>query len=170
MLLTVTPPELKELLISGLRSRLDFIKRTKLAVYVSADDKFKILSGLAARNYLGQLGEISSNNKKAIRLVGSPAMPGRAIGRARLIFYNKDFYKFKPGEILVAYQTMVHYLPLMKKAKAVVTEFGGLTSHAAVVSRELKIPCIVGINNLTISLKDGDLVEVDATSGVVRKL
>ena len=60
--------------------------------------------------------------------------------------------------------------PIMNKAKAILTETGGLTSHAAIVSRELKKPCIVGIKNLLMVLKDTDLVEVDANNGIVRLL
>jgi len=58
----------------------------------------------------------------------------------------------------------------MKKAKAILTEFGGLTSHAAIVSRELNRPCVVGIPNLLASVQDGDRLEVDADNGVVRVL
>ena len=65
---------------------------------------------------------------------------------------------------------MVHYLPIMKKAKAILTEFGGLTSHAAIVSRELNKPCVVGIPNLLASVQDGDKVEVDADNGNIRVL
>jgi pyruvate,water dikinase len=75
--------------------------------------------------------------------------------------------KFKKGDILVAPFTNVNYLPVMHQAKAILTETGGLTSHAAIVSRELGKPSIVGIKNLIASLKDGDMVEVDANKGVV---
>ena len=59
-------------------------------------------------------------------------------------------------------------MPLMKKAKAIVTDEGGITSHAAVISRELKIPCVIGTKIATKVLKNNDLVEVDADNGVVR--
>ena len=58
----------------------------------------------------------------------------------------------------------------MKKAKAVITNEGGLTCHAAILSRELKIPCIIGTKNATKVLKDGDIVEVDAGKGIVKKI
>ena len=64
--------------------------------------------------------------------------------------------------------TRPEFVPLMKKALAVVTDEGGITCHAAIVSRELRIPCITGTKNATRILKDGDLIEVDADNGVVK--
>lgn len=64
--------------------------------------------------------------------------------------------------------TQVSIVHIMKKAGAILTEQGGITCHVAIVSRELNKPCIVGVNNLTFILKDGDLVEVDANVGVVK--
>ncbi|MFH1890422.1 MAG: PEP-utilizing enzyme [Candidatus Kuenenbacteria bacterium] len=78
--------------------------------------------------------------------------------------------KFRPGTILVTTMTRPEFMPLMRKAKAVITDEGGITCHAAIVSRELNIPCIIGTKNATKILKSGDLVEVDAEKGVVRKL
>ena len=78
--------------------------------------------------------------------------------------------KFTPGTILVTSMTRPEFMPLMRQAKAVVTDEGGLTCHAAVVSRELGSPCVVGTKNATRVLKSGDLVEVDANKGVVRRL
>ena len=72
--------------------------------------------------------------------------------------------------MLVAVVTHPDYVPAMQRAVAIVTDEGGITSHAAIVSRELGLPCIVGTEHATKALKDGDFVEVDATSGFVRKL
>jgi pyruvate,water dikinase len=66
--------------------------------------------------------------------------------------------------------TRPEFVPLMKKAIAIVTDEGGITCHAAIVSRELKKPCIIGTKVATQVLKDGDMVEVDANSGIVRIL
>ena len=66
--------------------------------------------------------------------------------------------------------TRPEFLPLMKKAKAIITDEGGITCHAAIVSRELGIPCIIGTKIATKVLKDNDLVEVDAEKGIVRKI
>ena len=66
--------------------------------------------------------------------------------------------------------TTPDFVPAMKKAAAIVTEQGGITSHAAIVSRELGVPCVIGTKIATRVLKDGDLVEVDANKGIVRKV
>ena len=76
--------------------------------------------------------------------------------------------KMKAGDIMVSIQTMPELLPAMKMAAAFVTDMGGITSHAAIVSREMKTPCIVGTRIATRVLKDGDLVEVDANKGIVK--
>ena len=78
--------------------------------------------------------------------------------------------KFPNNSILVCDYTDVRFLPLMKKSSAIITDRGGILSHAAIVSRELKIPCVIGTKIATRVLKDGNLVEVDATKGVVKKL
>lgn len=103
-------------------------------------------------------------------LKGIPASGGKISGRVSIVLNISHIHLFKPGSILVAPFTNVNYMPIMGKAKAIITETGGLTSHAAIVSRELKIPCIVNTKNATKVLKDGDLVEVDATKGIVRKI
>ncbi|MDO8558104.1 MAG: PEP/pyruvate-binding domain-containing protein [bacterium] len=108
--------------------------------------------------------------KDASVLRGESASTGLARGRVRVIIKKKDFYMFRDGEILVAAMTRPEFVPLMKKAKAIVTDEGGITSHAAIVSRELGKPCIIGTRVATKLLKDGDLVEVDAERGVVRIL
>ena len=84
--------------------------------------------------------------------------------------FPKDQDKLKKGEILVTSMTTPDYLPSMQKASAFVTDEGGITCHAAIIAREMKKPCIIGTKIATKILKDGDLVEVDADKGVVRKL
>jgi len=79
---------------------------------------------------------------------------------------SKD--KFKRGEILITSMTRPEFVPLMKKASAIITNEGGMTCHAAIVSRELGIPCIIGTKIATKVLKDGDEVEVDANQGIVK--
>jgi phosphohistidine swiveling domain-containing protein len=79
-------------------------------------------------------------------------------------------HEFQPGEILLAPMTSPEYVFAMRKAAAVITDAGGLTSHAAIVSRELGIPCIVGTKVATKVFKDGDRVEVDITKGIARRI
>ncbi len=94
----------------------------------------------------------------------------KIMGRVKVLLSAKEVKKMKKGEILVAPMTSPDYIQAMRRAKAIITDVGGVMSHAAVVSRELGIPCIVGTKVATKVLRDGDLVEVDAEKGVVIKL
>ncbi len=107
---------------------------------------------------------------KGDTIKGTPACKGVVQGVVRVIRGEVHFSKFNKGEILVAPMTRPEYLPLMKKAKAIVTDEGGVTCHAAIVSRELGVPCIIGTGVATQKLHDGELVEVDADKGVVKRL
>lgn len=98
---------------------------------------------------------------------GSIACKGIVRGIARVVL-DPRVQSFNDGEILVTGMTRPEYLPIMKKSAAVVTDEGGITCHAAIVSRELNIPCIIGTKNATQIIKDGDLIEVDADNGIVR--
>ena len=91
-------------------------------------------------------------------------------GKVRIINTSKDLTKIKKNEVLVAEMTSPEYIYAMRQASAVITDEGGLTCHAAIVTRELDIPCIVGTKIASKVLHDGDLVEVDANKGVVRIL
>ena len=98
---------------------------------------------------------------------GLPGSPGIAKGRVKIIPDKRDIDRVQEGDILVTGMTSPDFVPAMKRAAAIVTDFGGTTSHAAIVSRELGIPCIVGTGNATKVLKDGMLITVDAIRGVV---
>lgn len=104
-------------------------------------------------------------------LKGLPASPGLASGRAHVIADPADIDSFKSGEVLVTQMTSPDWVPAMKKAAAIVTDNGGMTCHAAIVSREMQIPCLVGTASCgqaaMTTLHDGDQVTVDARNGVV---
>lgn len=104
-----------------------------------------------------------------ILLQGAPASPGIASGPVKVIKSAKEIGKILQGDILVAPQTNPDYVPAMKKAAAIVTEKGGRTSHAAIVSRELGIPAVVGAQNATSILKTGMVVTVNGAKGEVHK-
>jgi len=101
---------------------------------------------------------------------GSIANAGTAIGRAVIVKGLDSFKKVRAGDIIVASMTRPEYMPILKKASAIVTDEGGITSHAAIVSRELGLPCVVGTKIATKIFKDGDTIEVRANHGLVRKL
>jgi pyruvate, water dikinase len=98
-------------------------------------------------------------------LTGDPASPGIASGTVKILQSAKEIEKLRSGDVLVAPQTNPDYVPAMKKAVAVVTDMGGRTSHAAIVSRELGIPAVVGTAHATTTLVDGMIVTVDGAKG-----
>lgn len=102
--------------------------------------------------------------------IGQVAMVGKAKGTVKIVNGDMDLEKMKEGDVLVSRLTNPNLLPAMKKASAIVTDAGGLACHAAIVARELKKPCVVGTKIATQIFKDGDLVEVDAVKGIVKKL
>jgi len=136
---------------------LYFNRKSLVIQYIGFDEAKKKLFSLVDKD------AISSQE-----LHGTSACKGKVKSKVSIVLGEKDFSKFKQGEILVTSMTRPEYLPLMKKAAGVITDEGGVTCHAAIVSRELGIPCVIGTNNATRVLKDGDLVEVDANNGVVR--
>jgi len=101
---------------------------------------------------------------------GTCACPGLVQGTVKIINLPNQMDKMKKGDILVAHNTNPNLVPAMKLAGALVCEAGGLTCHTAIVARELKIPCVVGVPSVDKVLKDGDRVEVDATKGIIKKI
>ncbi len=164
------PNEIIEFLNGKKINSNEIKERINFSVIGAIDGPYRAYTGKEAIEIYDGFNFPSMGKDIKNELYGIVANKGKVTGCARVIKLNSEFVKFQDGEILVALQTMVHYVPIMKKAKAILTEFGGLTSHAAIVSRELGKPCIVGIPNLISSIKDGDLVEVDANNGVVRIL
>jgi len=100
-------------------------------------------------------------------LVGSAASPGIASGAVRIVPDPSEIDKVKNGDILVAEMTTPDFVPAMKRAAAIVTDRGGRTAHAAIVSRELGIPCVVGTGEAMKKLKDGQIITVDGSGGKV---
>ena len=156
-----SPDEIKSLELEEAYLR-ELEERKKEAVFVSG----KWIYGNEAREIIQ---EVESTLKRG-EIKGSPASRGKAQGRVKLVLTYDDFEKVQGGDVLVTPMTRPEHVPLMKKAAAIVTDEGGLTCHAAIVSRELGIPCVVGTQVATISLKDNELVEVDGNSGLVKKL
>ncbi|RMF55579.1 hypothetical protein D6745_01745, partial [Candidatus Woesearchaeota archaeon] len=141
--------------------------KNKKLIFESGDKAEEI-----AKKELGELYKIPRTNK----LKGHVANPGRTTGVARILESNnvqqlRELRKtFKKGEILITQMTQPNVMDIASKASAIVTDEGGMLSHAAIISREFKIPCIVGTHFATETIKDGDLVEVDANKGIVRKI
>lgn len=110
--------------------------------------------------------QISQGDAKKI-LIGDSACPGIGIGKVKIVHNVKDISMIEPGDILVASMTNPDYVPAMKKSAGIVTERGGRTSHAAIVSREFGIPAIVGAMGATKRLKNNQIVTVNGGTGEV---
>ncbi|WP_337860766.1 phosphoenolpyruvate synthase [Ferroplasma sp.] len=104
-------------------------------------------------------------------LKGLPASPGKVSGTARILYSVDEMEQFKDGDILITKMTAPDWVPVMGKARAIITDEGGLTCHAAIVSRELGVPCIVGTSSFgkkaTETIKNGEIITVDAKNGLV---
>jgi phosphohistidine swiveling domain-containing protein len=143
-------------------------KRIEYSVFFAINGRQTILVGEEARKWYKENVK-TEKISGASEITGTPAFAGHAIGRVKVINHPNEMLKMQKGDILVSHATNPNLLPAMTKAAAIVTDVGGLTCHAAIVSREFRIPCVVGTKIATQVLKDGDLVEVDAESGIIRK-
>ncbi len=113
-------------------------------------------------------GEIDES-KAEILLKGAAASLGAAFGPVKIIHKPTEIDKVKDGDVLVTEMTTPDYVPAMRKAVAIVTDTGGRTCHASIVSRELGIPCVVGTGTATHVLKNGQIITVDGAKGLVFK-
>ncbi|HEY5600575.1 MAG TPA: phosphoenolpyruvate synthase [Patescibacteria group bacterium] len=136
-----------------------FIVQTRPITTLAKSDK---------ANTLRESQELKSSTENLnLILEGSPASPGVGTGKVIIVLDPKEINKVKKGDVLVAPMTNPDYVPAMRKATAVVTDKGGRTSHAAIVSRELGIPAVVGTEQATDKLKEGQIVTVDGANGKV---
>jgi len=162
----------REIAAALLKGRLDVAainRRFKLVVYARVGGRQRLLTGKPAAAFAKNIKtEKVKTNLKEIK--GTTAFPGKAKGIARLVNSPEDMAKMRPGDILISAATNPNIMPAIRQAAAIATDEGGLTCHAAIVSREFKIPCVVGTGFVTQVIKDGDLVEVDATNGIVKKI
>gem|GEM_PF-544417 len=114
--------------------------------------------------------ELHKVNLHITKLKGQTACTGFAEGKARIVLKPSESYALAKGEILVCPMTNPDYVMAMKRAAAIITDEGGLLSHAAIMSREFNKPCVIGTKYATRVFKTGDLVEVDGEKGIVRKI
>jgi len=152
------------------KKRLEGIakERSRFMVEAYSKKKIKIFCGKVVNEIYSSFHKSFSGETDTIK--GCTASPGKVKGVVRVVMGETHFGKFNDGEILVAPMTRPEYLPLMKKALAIITDEGGITSHAAIVARELKKPCIIGTKVATKVLRDGDLVEVNTNHNIIRIL
>ncbi|MDX9893278.1 MAG: PEP-utilizing enzyme [Patescibacteria group bacterium] len=150
-------------------SKAELAARQDFWVIEILNGKWKLFVGAQARKYYqSHIPQEKTIDNSVLR--GTVASLGQARGKVKIVITQADQAKMNRGDILVSPMTTPRLMSAVKKAGAIVTDEGGLTAHAAIVSREFNIPCIVGTKVATKILNDGDLVEVDAQQGIVRKI
>jgi phosphohistidine swiveling domain-containing protein len=139
----------------------------------------RLVPPLTLGNPPPMLAAILKNAEEAVRgpasmfetgLVGVPASPGRATGPARIVHGFADFDRVEPGDVLVAPLTAPAWTPLFERVVAIVTDTGGVAAHASIVAREYGLPAVVGTGSATASFRDGEVLEVDGSTGIVRQV
>jgi phosphohistidine swiveling domain-containing protein len=156
-----------------LEQRLEALEAGHQFVYQWLGDdervRFVTETGYLLMREAGQREIVSADDPD--RVSGQPAWPGVHRGRARVVLSSDpDDWEIEDGDVLVSLQSNPNLMPLLRHAGAIVTDDGGVACHAGIICRELKIPTIIGTGRATATIRDGDLVEVDATEGVVRIL
>ncbi len=132
--------------------------------------KVRVLVGRELKEYsepyLAELKKI----QEMIEIQGETGFPGKVKGKVKLVNSMNDLPSFPKGYVLVAGTTLPQFVPAMKKAVAIITDEGGMLSHAAIMSREFKKPCVIGTKIATRVLKNNELIEIDAGKGIIRKV
>ncbi len=169
----VTSMTFEEILSCFANEKVKDVSERHVYSYIQWDkpnDKLLITSGGEAYRKIRELDKFIPKEE----VIGTPACKGIAKGRVKIIPFSmtpeKYLSKMEKGDILVSDTTGPEMVVAIEKAAAIVTDEGGMMSHAAVISREFNIPCVVGTTYATEVFKDGDLIEVNANSGVVRKV
>jgi pyruvate, water dikinase len=152
------------------RKAIERRKQLELAFYLASDGKTHLIEDQDAVRSVRQAFQPEQSMDGIEEVRGVCGSKGKADGKARIVMGASDFHKMQKGDVLVTSMTTPDFVPLMQKASAIVTDMGGLLSHAVIMSRELGKPCVIGTKFATQAFKDGDMVEVDAEKGVVRKI
>jgi len=159
--LVLAPHSMTEVLAERHRQWLDLFE-LDLPLFVSGDQPMIPMAGLPRRIQVRVDSAVAGTV-----LQGQPASTGVVRGRARVVTDPGNVTAFQPGDVLVAAQTDPSWTPLFMVSSAVVVGVGAMISHAMIVSRELGIPCVAGVENATSLIRDGALVEVDGAAGTV---
>ncbi len=157
------------LLILDKKLSLSEIKKRQKGVYIEAVTTMAV-SAEARENYYHSVKPIKEDVSVLASRRGICASPGKVKGKAKICLTFAESNKLKEGEILITYGTDFDFMNAIVKSSAIVTEEGGILSHASVISRELNKPCVIAFKGITQLIKDGDTVEIDASQGIVRLL
>ena len=161
--------EVKDLLKGERLDKAEVARRKKAICVLVTKKGIKTLSGKKAKDFWEK--ELKLGNKQVSEFKGMGVTNGKVMARVKVCAGAQEaLKKVQKGDILVCPMTLPEYVPAMKKSAAIVTNEGGITCHAAIISREFNIPCVVGTKIATNVLEDGDKVEVDANNGVIKIL
>lgn len=168
----LSPGELEKMLKENKVYSEEYInekKRCYVATTIDKEGIKKYYAGNEAEKFLNKI-EKKIDHSETREFRGTVACIGKVTVRVKIVNTFEELDKIKEGDALVTHMTSPRFISAIKKAGAIITNEGGMTCHAAIISREFKIPCIVGTKIATQVLHDGDLVEVDADNGIVRIL
>jgi len=160
--------EMSDILLNGKVDLKVLAERKKACLCVQTLKGWEIVTGSEAERAFNKV--FKADQKKTQEIKGQSASLGKVVGPVKIIRKTHDMENMHPGDILFASMTRPEMIIAIKKAAGIVTDEGGITCHAAIVSREMGIPCIIGTKVGTQVFKDGDMVEVDANKGIVRKI
>jgi phosphohistidine swiveling domain-containing protein len=142
-------------------------ERSKGCALIVSRERYEIITD---KDEVEKLSRIDEDEIKGDSVKGMKAYRGYAKGKCRIILNPFNYKEFNEGDVLVTGMTRPDFLPLMKKCSAIVTDIGGLLCHAAIVAREIGKPCVIGTKSASKVFRDGDIIEVDADKGIVRRL
>lgn len=146
------------------------IERRKQAfLLVQLKDEVSIISGEEAMKEAQRL-QLYETVEPTTTIKGLTASNGKKVGFAKVVYTNKDLKNIKEGDIMVTTMTRQDFVPAMRKIQALVTDEGGIVSHAAIMARELELPCIVGTKHGTKQISDGDIILFEGSTGTVEIL
>jgi phosphohistidine swiveling domain-containing protein len=165
----LTPEEIIFYLRHHVKVPKNLIKeRLKLCTYYFNEENGYLIPYKEGLEILNHLENKNNGNNE---LKGQIASKGNIKAKAFVVKSSLcDMSNFKDGMILITPATSADFVPYMKKASGIITEMGGITSHAAIVSRELGIPCIVGVKNITKNIKTNQVIELNANEGIINKI
>lgn len=161
--------EFEDLLLHDRKLECEEIEKRKQGIYISSISNM-FTGGEAREEYFQSVKTEIEDTKVLNTRRGICASHGVVRGKARICLTFEESNKLEKGEILIAYGTDFDFMNAIVKSSGIITEEGGILSHASVISRELKKPCIIAFKGITKLVKDGDLIELDAEKGTVKLL
>lgn len=168
IILCATKEEFDKYLKNGILPKKEVLqKRYEASALLFQNGSYQLITGQKVTHLEKSIEE---NLISQAIIEGIPAYPGKAEGTAKIIMNARKKNDFKKGDILITGMTRPEYLYLVKKSNGFITDAGGMLSHAAITARELRKPCIVGTQIASKTLDNGDLIEMDATTGIIKVL